>query len=97
MGIRGLCRCGLVFGVLAAQSVSALALSTGNGGGSGPMCKSNETKHCTLGPPPVCTCVPDSNIKKINKKRPTSGTGVSTVKSMNTGRGGGGGSTKGKH
>jgi hypothetical protein len=83
------------FVMLAAQTDSGFALSTGNGGGSGTSCKSGERRHCTLGPPPVCSCVPETSIKKINKSPPAAATGGNTIKSMNFGNGGG--SSRGRH
>jgi hypothetical protein len=46
----------LVLGILVGVAGDAFGAASTDSGS--PQCAVNETKHCTLGPPPVCSCVP---------------------------------------
>ena len=63
--------CLLVAGMLAAGGGKAFAMS-GSGSGTGaPHCGANEVQRCTLGPPPVCQCVPAAgDTKKVRGVQP---------------------------
>ena len=50
----------------------AFALKTGGGGG----CMPGQVQHCTLGPPPVCTCSAAAGSKKSSVTPTRQGSGT---------------------
>ena len=66
----------LMLAMLIGGTGDALAMS--NTGSGSPQCSSNEKKVCTLGPPPVCQCVPEgaTNIKARGTMSPSNASGA---------------------
>lgn len=76
--------CVLALGMFAGAPETVLAVVLPGGGTTGPSCLPGQVRHCTLGPPPVCSCsgtsvknsVGTTGINK-NKNNKNSNTGRS--------------------
>lgn len=70
---------GSILAILFLTGATGTAVALNTGGNTGPSCGSGQTKHCTLGPPPVCSCITNSVKSKT-------GAGINTNKNSNTGK-----------